>query len=54
MKKMKHLRRLEICHSTSKPSKPIIAAAGCANLEKLVLCCDSIANVYDVKTALLV
>ena len=37
VEKMKHLRKLEICHNISKPSKPIIAAAGCANLEKLVL-----------------
>ena len=37
VKKMKHLRKLEICYSTSMPIKPIIAATGCANLEKLVL-----------------
>ena len=37
VEKMEHLRKLEICHNISKPSKPIIAAAGCANLEKLVL-----------------
>ena len=37
VEKMKHLRKLEICHNISKPSKPIIAAAGRANLEKLVL-----------------
>ena len=34
VEKVKHLRKLEICHNTIKP---IIAAAGCANLEKLVL-----------------
>ena len=37
VKKMKHLRKLDICHSTSIPIKPIIAAAGCGNLEKFVL-----------------
>ena len=49
VEKMKHLRKLEICDYTSIPSKPIIVAAGCASLEKLVLCCDGIADVYDVK-----
>ena len=39
VEKMKHLKKLEICHKTSISSKPIIAAAGCAKLEKLVLHC---------------
>ena len=37
VEEMKYLTRLEICSSISIPSKPIIAAAGCANLEELVL-----------------
>ena len=31
------------------PSKSIITAAGCGNLEELVLRCDSFVKVHDVK-----
>ena len=49
VEKMKHLRKLNICHSKSMPSKSIITAAGCGNLEELVLRCDSFVKVHDVK-----
>ena len=37
VKKMKHLKKLDMCHSTSIPIKPIMVAASCGSLESLVL-----------------